>query len=74
MCAKGLAAGALATCALLGVVYALSYNRAGKRQRWIRISTALRRPAKEKVPFSPLGGQYAGLPVGRQSVPRPTKP
>src|SRR5256884_4106198 len=31
-------------------------------------STALRRPPREKVPFSPLRRQYGGVPAGRQSV------
>src|SRR5439155_24341006 len=31
-------------------------------------STALRRPPKEKVPFSPLRRQYGGVPAARQSV------
>src|SRR3982074_1335413 len=31
-------------------------------------SNSLRRPPKEKVPFSPLPRQYGGVPAGRQSV------
>src|ERR1700726_1012583 len=37
-------------------------------------STALRRPPKEKVPFSPLRRQYGGVPADRQSVAGPRRP
>src|ERR1700686_4222016 len=37
-------------------------------------SIALRRPPREKVPFSPLRRQYGGVPADRQSVAGPLRP